>query len=164
MCKRLWGWRAAPRPKPVPPTPWPAYSPLDPAVARFAGAARYLVWRRDQDWTAVIDGLHWGPALAPRWWAWRHRHWRLLVAGMGVLGSASGLWLAGAFAGGWLLAWAALGLVELGMRAYTVRQASRWRCAALQRAGWQPVTQLRAISVEDAVTTARIRSGELRPE
>ncbi|TQV59590.1 hypothetical protein DB835_09680, partial [Xanthomonas perforans] len=53
--------------------PWPAHSPLDPAVRRFRGAARYAIWRRGHEWTAVADGPQWSAALAPRVWALRQR-------------------------------------------------------------------------------------------
>ncbi|WP_434989498.1 hypothetical protein [Xanthomonas melonis] len=155
---------AAPEPRrtapqwPPPTAPWPADSPLDPAVARFAGAARYQVWRRGQAWTAVADGVHWWAVLAPRAWAMHHRHWPLLWAALPPVTGAAGVALAGAQA--WTpAAWLLLLVVECALRVHAGRHAGRWRSAALQRDGWQPVTLLRAISVTDAVTTAQIRTG-----
>ncbi|MCC4632214.1 hypothetical protein [Xanthomonas dyei] len=146
---------------PPPRAPWPAHSPLDPAVARFRGARCYQVWRREQDWVAIVEGVHWSAALAPRVWALRYRHWPLLGVGATLAGVAAGVALAGAHT--WSAgAWMALLLAELGLRVGAARQAGRWRNAALQRAGWQAVTRLRAISVADAVTTAQIRAG--RPQ
>ncbi|MBB4131308.1 hypothetical protein GGR61_002794 [Xanthomonas arboricola] len=131
---------------------------MDPGVSRFHGAARYLVWRRNADWMAVREGMHWSAGLAPRSWALRYRHWRLLASGMLLLGLAGGVTLAGTQ--GWAsTAWAALLLAELALRVYAARHAGRWRNAALQRDGWQAVTRLRAISAADALTTAQIRAG-----
>ncbi|MBB3821275.1 hypothetical protein [Xanthomonas cannabis] len=139
-------------------TRWPADSPLDPSVERFRGAAVYQVWRRGQDWTAVAEGVQWPAALAPRGWALRYRHWPLLTGGMLLAIIAGGVALAGAppwVAGGW----AALLVAELALRVVAGLQAGRWRNQALQRSGWQAVTRLRAISVNDALTTAQIRAG-----
>ncbi|MCC4615442.1 hypothetical protein LL972_05315 [Xanthomonas campestris pv. asclepiadis] len=137
---------------------WPAHSPLDPAISRFRGAPCYQVWRRQDAWTAVVDGTQWSAGLAPRWWALRQRHWRLLALSVGLLALAGGLASLGLRT--WSLpAWAALLLAELGLRVHVARQAGPWRSAALRRAGWQTVTRLRAISVADAVTTAQIRAG-----
>ncbi len=136
---------------------WPAHSPLDPAINRFRGAPCYQVWRRQDAWTAVVEGTHWSAALVPRWWALRQRHWRLLAMGAGLLALAGGLASLGLRT--WSLpAWAALLLAELGLRVHLARQAGPWRSAALRRAGWQAVTRLRAISAADAVTTAQIRA------
>ncbi|MEA5123656.1 hypothetical protein [Xanthomonas floridensis] len=146
---------------PPPSAPWPADSPLDPAVAHFRGALCYQVWRRDQEWDAIAEGMHWSAALAPRGWALRYRHWPLLGMGAALAVLAAGVALAGAQA--WSAgAWVALLLAELGLRVGAARQAGRWRSAALQHAGWQVVTRLRAISVADAVTTAQIRAS--RPQ
>ncbi len=146
---------------PPPCAPWPADSPLDPAAARFRGARCYQVWRRDHEWAAVAEGAHWSAALAPRGWALRYRHWPLLGAGAALAALAAGGVLAGmqAWPAG---AWVALLLAELVLRVGAARQAGRWRSAALQRAGWQAVTRLRAISVADAVTTAQIRASRPR--
>ncbi|PPT73902.1 hypothetical protein XaplCFBP3122_18700 [Xanthomonas arboricola pv. populi] len=139
---------------------WPADSPLDPAINRFRGAPCYQVWQRRDQWTAVAEGTQWSAGLAPRWWALRQRHWRLLATGVGLLALAAGLASLGLWT--WSLpAWAALLLAELGLRVQVARQAGPWRSAALRRAGWQAVTRLRAISVADAVTTAQIRAGRL---
>ncbi|MFA4298460.1 hypothetical protein P2C57_11185, partial [Xanthomonas perforans] len=141
--------------------PWPAHSPLDPAVRRFRGAARYAIWRRGHEWTAVADGPQWSAALAPRVWALRQRHWPLLAASAPMLVVAGAVALAGVRA--WSpVAWTALLAAEVLLRVWVARQAGPWRTAALQRDGWQPVTRLRAISVADAVTTAQIRAG--RPQ
>ncbi|MBV6887050.1 hypothetical protein KWH47_05630 [Xanthomonas campestris pv. spermacoces] len=141
--------------------PWPAHSPLDPAVRRFRGAARYAIWRRGHEWTAVADGPQWSAALAPRVWALRQRHWPLLAASAPMLVVAGAVALAGVRA--WSpVAWTALLVAEMLLRVWVARQAGPWRTAALQREGWQPVTRLRAISVADAVTTAQIRAG--RPQ
>ncbi|NIK08526.1 hypothetical protein FHY11_002036 [Xanthomonas arboricola] len=147
------------RPPAAPPTAaWPAHSPLDPAINHFRGAPCYQVWRRHDAWTAVADGTQWSAGLAPRWWALRQRHWRLLATGMGLLALTGGVASLGLQT--WSLpAWAAVLLAELGLRVHVARQAGPWRSAALQRAGWQAVTRLRAISVADAVTTAQIRAG-----
>ncbi|WP_115561126.1 hypothetical protein [Xanthomonas arboricola] len=149
---------------PPPSAPWPADSPLDPAVKRFRGAACYQVWRRAQDWAAIVEGVHWSAALAPRVWALRYRHWPLLGMGATLAGLATGMALAGAQAwSAWSAGvWGALLLAEVVLRVYAARGAERWRSAALQRAGWQAVTRLRAISVADAVTTAQIRAGRPR--
>lgn len=137
---------------------WPAHSPLDPAISGFRGAPCYQVWQRRDAWTAVADGTQWAAGLAPRWWALRQRHWRLLATSMGLLALAGGLASLGPQT--WSPpAWAALLLTELGLRIHVARQAGPWRSAALRRAGWQAVTRLRAISVADAVTTAQIRAG-----
>ncbi|NIK31603.1 Hypothetical Protein LMG19146_03574 [Xanthomonas arboricola pv. fragariae] len=141
-----------------PPAAWPAHSPLDPAITRFRGAPCYQVWQRQDAWTAVADGPQWSAGLAPRWWALRQRHWRLLALSVGLLALAGGLASLGPRT--WSLpAWAVLLLAELGLRVQLARQAGPWRNAALRRAGWQAVTRLRAISVADAVTTAQIRAG-----
>ncbi|RXE16653.1 hypothetical protein DB804_02690, partial [Xanthomonas perforans] len=65
--------------------PWPAHSPLDPAVRRFRGAARYATRRRGHEWTAAADGPQRAAALAPRVWALRQRHWPLLAASAPML-------------------------------------------------------------------------------
>lgn len=141
--------------------PWPAHSPLDPAVRRFRGAARYAIWRRGHEWTAVADGPQWSAALAPRVWALRQRHWPLLAVSALMLVVAGAVALAGVRA--WSpVAWTALLVAEMLLRVWVARQAGPWRTAALQRDGWQPVTRLRAISVADAVTTAQIRAGRPR--
>ncbi|QTK48176.1 hypothetical protein [Xanthomonas euvesicatoria] len=141
--------------------PWPAHSPLDPAVRRFRGAARYAIWRRGHEWTAVADGPQWSAALAPRVWALRQRHWPLLAVSALMLVVAGAVALAGMRA--WSpVAWTALLVAEVLLRVWVARQAGPWRTAALQRDGWQPVTRLRAISVADAVTTAQIRAA--RPQ
>lgn len=146
---------------PPAPAPWRADSPLDPAVQRFRGAACYQVWQRGQHWTAIAEGAHWSAALAPRGWALRYRQWPLLGVGGLLAVLAAGVALAGAQA--WSLsAWAVLLVAELVLRVRAGRHAARWRGDALLRAGWQPVTRLRAISVNDAVTTAQIRAG--RPQ
>ncbi|MFA4414175.1 hypothetical protein P2A58_15665, partial [Xanthomonas perforans] len=141
--------------------PWPAHSPLDPAVRRFRGAARYAIWRRGHEWTAVADGPQWSAALAPRVWALGQRHWPLLAVSAPMLVVAGAVALAGVRA--WSpVAWTALLVAEVLLRVWVARQAGPWRTAALQRDGWQPVTRLRAISVADAVTTAQIRAGRPR--
>ncbi len=154
--------RCSPPPHAAPAdAPWPAHSPLDPAVRRFRGAARYAIWRRGDEWTAVADGPQWSAALAPRVWALRQRHWPLLAASALMLVVAGAVALAGVRA--WSqLAWTALLVAEVLLRVWVARQAGPWRTAALQRDRWQPVTRLRAISVADAVTTAQIRAGRPR--
>ncbi|AKO21281.1 hypothetical protein [Xanthomonas oryzae] len=139
------------------PAPWPAHSPVDPAANRFRGAARYLIWRRGAEWTAVAEGPQWSAALAPRLWALRERHWWLLALSAPMVAVAGAVALAGAQA--WSpVAWAALLVFEVVLRVCVARRAGQWRTAALQRTGWQPVTRLRAISRADAVTTAQIRA------
>ncbi|MFB0373838.1 hypothetical protein ABVE12_15690 [Xanthomonas euvesicatoria] len=153
--------RSPPPPAAPADAPWPAHSPLDPAVRRFRGAARYAIWRRGDEWTAVADGPQWSAALAPRVWALRQRHWPLLAVSALMLVVAGAVALAGVRA--WSpVAWTALLVAEMLLRVWVARQAGPWRTAALQRDGWQPVTRLRAISVADAVTTAQIRAG--RPQ
>lgn len=140
---------------------WPSDSPLDPAVNRFAGAQCYQIWRRGSCWTAVADGVHWWAVLAPRGWAVRYRQWTLLGIGLLPAVAAMGLVLAGTPA--WTPgAWLPLLLADGVLRARAGCLAGRWRSLALQRAGWQPVTRLRAISVNDAVTTAQIRASHPR--
>ncbi|MCL1531273.1 hypothetical protein M3O57_13700 [Xanthomonas nasturtii] len=137
--------------------PWPAHSPLDPAVKHFRGAPSFQVWRRGSEWTAVAEGVQWSAALAPRVRALRDRRWSLLAVSVLMLGVAGAVALAGAQA--WSPpAWAVLLVAEVVLRLCVARWAGRWRTAALQRSGWQPVTRLRAISVADAVTTAQIRA------
>ncbi|MFA4609904.1 hypothetical protein P2A06_07260 [Xanthomonas perforans] len=153
--------RSPPPPAAPADAPWPAHSPLDPAGRRFRGAARYAIWRRGDEWTAVADGPQWSAALAPRVWALRQRHWPLLAVSALMLVVAGAVALAGVRA--WSpVAWTALLVAEMLLRVWVARQAGPWRTAALQRDGWQPVTRLRAISVADAVTTAQIRAG--RPQ
>ncbi|KGE53391.1 hypothetical protein WCN79_20895 [Xanthomonas axonopodis pv. vasculorum] len=153
--------RRTPPPFAAADAPWPAHSPVDPAVRRFRGAARYAIWRRGAEWTAVADGPQWSAALAPRVWALRQRHWSLLAVSALMLVVAGAVALAGMQA--WSpVAWAALLVAEVLLRVWVARRAGPWCTAALQRNGWQPVTLLRAISVADAVTTAQIRAG--RPQ
>ncbi|ATS23682.1 hypothetical protein PK69_10885 [Xanthomonas phaseoli pv. phaseoli] len=154
-------WQRSPPSAAPADAPWPAHSPVDPAVRRFRGAARYAIWRRGAAWTAVADGPHWSAALAPRVWALRQRHWPLLAVSAPMPVGAGAVALAGVQA--WSpVAWTALLAAEVLLRVWVARQAGPWRTAALHRNGWQPVTRLRAISVADAVTTAQIRAG--RPQ
>ncbi|MCE4369830.1 hypothetical protein [Xanthomonas hortorum] len=139
--------------------PWPAHSPLDPAVAHFRGAPCYQIWQRGADWTAVREGVHWSAGLAPRAWALRYRQWRLLALGLSIVGLAGGLAMIGAQAWVSSIAWAVMLLADALLRVRVARHAGRWRNEALQRDGWQTVTRLRAISVADALTTAQIRAG-----
>ncbi|SMQ96842.1 hypothetical protein [Xanthomonas fragariae] len=153
--------RETPLPAAPPAAPWPAHSPLDPAVNRFRGAACYQVWQRGAHWTAVADGGHWSAALAPRGWALRYRQWPLLALGVLLAVLACGVALAGVQA--WSsTAWQVLLLAEGVLRLRAARHAGRWRNAGLLRDGWQAVSRLRAISVADAVTTAQIRAGRLQ--
>lgn len=147
-------WSSLPVENPTPSGEWAGHG-------TSAGAARYAIWRRGHEWTAVADGPQWSAALAPRVWALRQRHWPLLAASAPMLVVAGAVALAGVRA--WSpVAWTALLAAEVLLRVWVARQAGPWRTAALQRDGWQPVTRLRAISVADAVTTAQIRAG--RPQ
>ena len=138
--------------------PWPADSPLDPAVDRFRGAVSYQVWRRGAAWTAVADGMPLSAVLVPRLWMLRERLWWQLAVSALSPAVAGAVVLAGAPA--WSpVAWAVLLGAEITLRGCVARRARYWRMAVLQRNGWQPVTRLRAISLADAVTTARIRAG-----
>ncbi|WP_017163900.1 hypothetical protein, partial [Xanthomonas phaseoli] len=101
--------------------PWPAHSPVDPAVRRFRGAARYAIWRRGAEWTAVTDGPHWSAALAPRVWALRQRHWPLLAVSALMFVGAGAVALAGVQA--WSpVAWTALLAAEVLLRVWVARQ------------------------------------------
>lgn len=138
--------------------PWPAHSPLDPAINRFRGAASYQVWRRGAAWTAVADGMPLSAVLVPRLWVLRERLWWQLAVSALMPAVAGAVVLAGTPA--WSpVAWAILLVAEMTLRVCVARRARYWRTAVLQRNGWQPVTRLRAISLADAVNTARIRAG-----
>nr|WP_022970708.1 hypothetical protein [Xanthomonas maliensis] len=132
---------------------------MDPAIVRYRGAPRHQVWRRGEAWTAVADGIDVDAALVPRGWAVRHRRWTLLLVGVALLGLAlAAAWRHGTPA--WV--WAVLLVGELLLRGWAAGSAAVWRNRALQRAGWEPVVRLHAISCRDAVTTAQIRQCGLR--